>query len=589
MHKILRRQLKRLNLSHESRPSNDREWVEFLGMLDESYDQWDQVQYRLERSLEISSEEMVTLHENLRTHMLEELDKTRAVLSSVGAGLCVFDADGTIQSVNPETENLLGIAADELIGNCIADFLDTSTISGGCSAIKELLRNDRSISNYSSRMIRADGGAFPVTISINPIAISGESSSAILAFFDMTDLHNAEQELNESVALLHSTLESTADGILVVNEDGAIATYNQQFAHMWRMPEEVLAAGDDKAAIGHVLSQLVDPREFLDEVERLYMSAETSTDILHFRDGRVFERFSKPLSAVDGSGGRVWSFRDITEKVQAATARDKYAAELERLVEDLQEARDHAEKSAKLKSAILNNMSHEIRTPMTAIIGFAQVLAEELDDSHSEFIDYITSNGERLLQTVNGILDFSKLESNQFQLDLRTQNLCELTRQHLALIGPIAKNKGLALTVNCHSDPRALVDETSFGRILFNIVGNAVKFTEEGEIVVTIDEDEAGPFVSVSDTGKGIAPEFLPQVFEEFSQESDGLSRSHEGNGLGLAITRRLVDAHGGKIAVASVPERGSTFTVHFARPTFRLIKPTVIADASKATGTFGS
>jgi signal transduction histidine kinase len=373
-----------------------------------------------------------------------------------------------------------------------------------------------------------------VTYSIKAVTNADTRKSAILAFFDSTELREAQQALTETISLLHATLESTADGILVVDANGHIATFNQRFAEMWGIPQSILESGDDTAAIGHALTQLCDPREFLDEVERLYASTAESKDLLHFKAGRVRDR----------------------------EAREQHALELETLVSELETARDSAEESARMKSIILNNMSHEIRTPMTAIIGFAQILAEELDSDHIEFVNYITDNGQRLLDTINAILDFSKFEARQDVAQLETISLVEALSGHLALLKPIADSKDLYLKLIADDEFELIFDETYFARTIYNLVGNAIKFTESGGVTVSVERGTGGVHISIQDTGIGIAEEFIPKLFSEFTQESDGLTRSHNGSGLGLAITERMVTAMGGIIIVSSLKGFGSCFTV---------------------------
>ena len=247
---------------------------------------------------------------------------------------------------------------------------------------------------------------------------------------------------------------------------------------------------------------------------------------------------------------------------------DLLLEERRRYERELIQAKEKAEESARLKTAILRNMSHEIRTPITAILGFAHVLTEEVDPAQQEFVTYITENGRRLLGTLNSILDLAKLETDHVLLHLEPIDLCGAVRDAITLLSPIARRKSIRLRAELpEEDVVCLLDRNGVERILQNLVGNALKFTDAGEVVVSVARrDDGRVLLQVRDTGIGISEAFLPHVFEEFKQESTGLARSHEGSGLGLAITRRLVEAMGGTIEVESVKHSGATFTVALPR-----------------------
>ncbi len=241
--------------------------------------------------------------------------------------------------------------------------------------------------------------------------------------------------------------------------------------------------------------------------------------------------------------------------------------ERERYETELIEARDRAEESARLKTAILTNMSHEIRTPLAAILGYAQILSGEVGAQQQEFVDFIEQNGQRLMSTLNAILDLSRLEAEDLSVSRQPVNLVDASLHTVALFGPMARKKGLVLRADgMQPEVVAHVDRAAVDRILNNLVGNAIKFTEAGEVAITVEADGEWVRLCVQDTGVGIGEAFLPKLFEAFKQESSGLSRSHNGSGLGLAITRRLVQIMGGRIEVTSEKGKGTRFTVFLPR-----------------------
>ncbi len=259
---------------------------------------------------------------------------------------------------------------------------------------------------------------------------------------------------------------------------------------------------------------------------------------------------------------------------------------------ELVAAKEAAEEMSRLKSAFLANMSHEIRTPLTGIIGFATVLSKEVPDEQREFAELISTSGRRLMEMLNSVLDLAKLESNQMQLDRRRIPLVEEVKKVVDLLRSLADEKNLTLAFSApgvDDDVCIRGDRAALHRILHNLVGNAVKFTDEGRVEVKVwaNGKEAG--IDVIDSGVGIDSRFIPHLFEEFRQESSGVMRSHQGSGLGLAITKRLVDLMGAEIQVESTKGEGSCFYLTFARDLRPVRSKTDSADAAASPGTNGT
>lgn len=239
-------------------------------------------------------------------------------------------------------------------------------------------------------------------------------------------------------------------------------------------------------------------------------------------------------------------------------------AERERYEAELVDARDKAEASSRLKSAILNNMSHELRTPLTAIHGSAQILALEVDADLQEFADNIMKGGERLTETLDAIIELARLEANDLTPSTQAVNLVEVARQTCRQFSNAASTEGLMLRLETPSEGPVLatLDLPATKRVLGHLIDNAIKFTEAGEIVLTVRRVGEVAQLSVRDTGIGISVSFQPKVFEAFAQESSGLARLHQGMGLGLTIAQRLTELMGGSIVVESEQGNGSVFSM---------------------------
>ena len=229
----------------------------------------------------------------------------------------------------------------------------------------------------------------------------------------------------------------------------------------------------------------------------------------------------------------------------------------------LVDARHAAEEALRIKGAFLANMSHEIRTPLTAVIGFAELLRDEVGDEQRDLVDAIESGGHRLLATLNSVLDLARLDAGHEALRPADVDVVAHVGAGVRLFDALAARKGLALTfATALPALLARLDGGALDRVLINLVGNAVKFTQAGSIAVTLAADADTLTLAVADTGIGMSDTFLPTVFDEFRQESEGDARSHEGTGLGMAITKQLVGLMGGTIAVESAMGAGTTFTV---------------------------
>ncbi len=252
--------------------------------------------------------------------------------------------------------------------------------------------------------------------------------------------------------------------------------------------------------------------------------------------------------------------------------------------EDLRAARAQAEEMNHLKSAFLANMSHEIRTPLTGILGWAEMLGEEVSGEHTEFVDHIMLSALRLLDTLNDVLDLSRLEAGEMQPALDSLDLASVVETAARRFRADAEEKGIAFEIDVPPGLCAVADPAGFRKVVAHLVGNAVKFTPSGYVRVAADAEGDDVVLRVIDTGVGISEAFLPHLFDAFRQEDTGHTRRHEGSGLGLTLTRRLVELMGGRIEVASQRPGGSTFTVTFARGAEGHEAPPLCDPVSKAS-----
>lgn len=383
----------------------------------------------------------------------------------------------------------------------------------------------------------------------------------------------AEQALQNSERRFRTLSRFAPVGIFLTNAEGHCSYVNDRWCQVAQLsPQEAL--GDRWATTVHP----EDRQRVLDEWEKAVQAQrEFALEFRYLRtDSSVAWVFSQAMPLLSNDSqitGFIGTVSDITAHKQAEV-------ELQSQNLALEQARQLADRANQAKSDFLATMSHEIRTPMNAVIGMTGLLLNmSLTATQREYIEIIRSSGELLLTLINDILDFSKIESGKLELEQQPFNLFTCLEEALDLLAPNAAQKGLELAYLAESDVPAFIlgDVTRLRQILVNLLNNAIKFTEAGEVVVAVTARQleavssnttpielAKPLLeiqfAVRDTGIGIPADKRERLFKAFSQVDSSTTRHHGGTGLGLAISRRLSELMGGKIWVESQPGVGSTF-----------------------------
>jgi signal transduction histidine kinase len=253
--------------------------------------------------------------------------------------------------------------------------------------------------------------------------------------------------------------------------------------------------------------------------------------------------------------------------LQTFAAHSVLAIQNARLFREIEEKSRELEVASRHKSQFLANMSHELRTPLNAILGYTELILDGIYGEPTETVrgvlERVETNGRHLLGLINDVLDLSKIEAGQLTLSLGDYSMAEIVRNVITVVEPLAQDKDLALMVEVERNmPVGQGDERRLTQVLLNLVGNAIKFTDAGEISVKASATDTTFEVEVRDTGPGVLPADQEKIFEEFQQGDNSSTRRKGGTGLGLAISRRIVEMHGGSIKVRSAPQCGSTFTM---------------------------
>jgi len=494
----------------------------------------------------------ITEQRRLEREAREAADRTRLLLDSTSEGIYGIDLRGRFRFVNPAAAAAFGCTAEELIGRNAHDLVHHHRPDGEVRPSSDCLIHRTLVTGERVRVehdvfFRKDGTRFPVRYSSEPLLIDDAVVGAVVVFADITERLEAEREL----LAFRSIVEHTLDGVLFTSPDGSIHSANPAACAILRRTEDDLRrAGRDG---------IVDPTD-----ERWVVALQERARHGHHRgevrmrrgDGTTFTAEVATSLFRDERGEPRASvvFRDVSDRVAIIEERARAAAE--------------AEEASRLKSEFLASMSHEIRTPMNAVIGMTTLLLDTaLDDEQREYGESVLAAGEALLTIINDILDFSKIEAGRLELEDVEFDVGSTAEEVGEILSLEAHRKGVELLLDIDPDlPDGLCgDPARVRQVLMNLVGNAVKFTHDGEVVVSLRGEEAQDDrllirVEVRDTGIGIDPDARDRLFESFTQADAATTRRYGGTGLGLAISRRLVQAMGGEIGVDSTPGLGSTF-----------------------------
>ena len=377
------------------------------------------------------------------------------------------------------------------------------------------------------------------------------------AFQDISAQRHAEQALRNSLNNLQRTLEATDEGIFGYDgsdPSGKLLFANDRLFELWNIPlADAPSTGRNEIIIA-ARKLFIDPDLEVQRIGEILALGVVHEDKVPLRDGRVFFRRSIPLK--EGSQvSRVWSFRDITAE--------------ERAKAELQASRDEARQANAAKSEFLSRMSHELRTPMHAIMGMVALARRRMVDPQGlEQLGKAKAAADHLLSLINDILDLSKIEAGQLTLEQANFRLIDVIHNLVNLVGQKAADKGLELLIDPHegiTDRPLRGDSLRLGQILLDLVGNAIKFTQQGTVVVRILPIEDGPTglllrFEVRDNGIGISAEEQQRLFVAFEQADGSMTRKFGGTGLGLSISKRLARLMDGEIGVNSSTDQGSTF-----------------------------
>ncbi len=501
----------------------------------------------------------------------KEARKLAMVANHTSNAVIITDAQERIEWTNAGFTRITGYTLDEVRGKRPADFLKGPRTDPATSKIMREGIATRAGFNVEIVNYGKAGNSYWLHIEVQPLHDKDGVFTGFMAIeSDITDRKLAEQKLQANEQRLVA-LTTHAPGVFfqfeVAPDDGrSFAFLSAGFRDLFGFdPAEVLAQP----------ARLYASVDYTHR-ERVYIHLEkavaatgpwSDTFPIHRPDGILRWINARSTASVRPDGTKVWFgvLADITELQEARQASEDLNAQLAETAETARQAAVRAEQANIAKSQFLAMMSHEIRTPMNGVIGMTSLLMDTpLTREQKEFAEIIRVSGESLLSLINDILDFSKIESGHMDLETEVFSVHECIESTLDLLAPKAASKGIDLLYEVADGVPAEVrgDVTRVRQILVNLVGNALKFTEHGEVEVSVraNSETRSLIFSVRDTGIGIPSDALGKLFRSFTQVDSSTTRKYGGTGLGLAISKRLAELMGGRMWVESTPGVGSTF-----------------------------
>ena len=506
----------------------------------------------------------------------ETAQRMQSIVDTATDAIITMDKGAKILTFNLAAEKMFGYKLEEVLGKNIKMLMPFNHSRLHDEYLRNYQKTGKSKIIGVGRELEGlhkNGNLFAIHLGISEVT-TGDGFIYTGLVRDISEQKNAEWEKNKSLALLEAILESTDNGILVTGVQGETLRTNTRFRGLWNLSEDLLDSGNDRIMMKHILEKLSDPFKFTNELNKFNDDLTIEVlDTLNFKDGRIFERSSRPMFVEDEVQGRVWSFRDITQRTQAEHS--------------LINAKEQAELAAQAKGAFLASMSHEIRTPMNGVLGMLGLLQQsKLNVEQSRHAKLARSSADSLLSLINDILDFSKVEAGKLELEILDFDLRSQLGDFSESISNKAEEKGLELILDVSGIHQSMVmgDPSRLRQILNNLVSNAIKFTHQGEIILRASAiEEAGHKIrlhcSVEDTGIGIPDDKQHALFDSFTQVDTSTTREYGGTGLGLAISKKLCEIMGGGISVSSTLGKGSRFDFNIllnASEHAKLVQPTV-------------
>ncbi|HOO32361.1 MAG TPA: PAS domain S-box protein [Thermotogota bacterium] len=491
----------------------------------------------------------------------ENEENLRTTLNSIGDAVIITDMNACVTGMNPIAQAITGCRLEQCKGSHVSKVLKILSDENGKeipSSIENMINHNlKTIITRNVVLVSKDGKRYQIAETASPIFDrEGTISGVVLVFRDITEDHRLREILRQSEEKYRTYIESAPLGVFIFDNNQHFLDVNASACRMSGFSREEL--------INRTIP-------FLDNTESDGTEEEKFNTLKAHGNITVERRMKKrdggeivaSLTAVALPDGRYIAFAsDITAKKRAEF-------ELKKANDQLKKEKHLAEEANRTKGEFLANMSHELRTPLNGILGFSQILKEtDLKPEQEEYIDDVIYSSKNLIHIIEDILDYSKIEAGHFDIVYERTNLVKLLNNSVKIIAPPARKKGLKVNLSIDKGIQGyyLTDSLRLNQVIVNLLGNAVKFTEKGQIdfdICLLENSVEKALISfnITDTGIGIAEEVQEKILQYFTQADYSITRRYGGTGLGLAISNSILNMMGASLIIKSKPGEGSSFS----------------------------
>ena len=505
--------------------------------------------------------EDISERKRLERDLIKSNETFRAAINTTDLGYWGVNLDGFIIDVNAAYAQFSGYSRQELIGMHITDLdaLEDETITS--KRIEHVMSDG--YERFRSIHLRKDGSRWPVEVVTSYSPLDGGR------FFVFLEDITAKVETERREKEYRTRLENSKANLNNAQRIARLGnwSFNLLSDHLTWSEEvfEVLGMNPDDVAPSYgnfIRAVHEDDRDFVDRTFRDSLKTRQPFQLEHRirrpRDGIVRWVHERCEYTVDESG-----------KVLRSDGTVQDISDRKRMENALIEAKQDAERANHAKSEFLANMSHDLRTPLNAIIGFSEMMCQEmfgaLPKQYKEYSELIEKSGKSLLKSVNSILDLSKIEAGKFELEIQETRVGDLVDEAISLLDVLAEEKGIHLVNRTHNTHALTLDPVRIGQVLVNVIGNAIKFTENGSVTVSNRSDATVHRIIVTDTGAGMTDDQIAVALQPFGQvHGTAMTRSQPGTGLGLTLSQKVMELHGGSLEISSTPGVGTRVELTF-------------------------
>lgn len=489
-----------------------------------------------------------------RKRIEETTLKLSKAIEQSPSSIIITDIKGNIEYVNPKFVSVTGYQREEVLGKNPRILKSHTHNKSFYENLWSTILNGRDWrGEFHNR--KKSGELYWEEAIISPLFNeNGEITHFIAVKEDITEKKLMLEQIVESESRFRSVWENSLDGMRLLDENGIIVDVNEAYCNLVEMDINQLRGKPLNVVYEFKDTSKESLKRFMERFRNRTVEKKFEVETNLWNGRKIWLELSNSFIEFPGNRTLLLSiFRDVTDKKQ--------------MIDDLIDAKVKAEEMNRVKSYFFANMSHELRTPLVGILGFSEVLKGELKDQPdlARMIDLINTSGQRLLETLNMILNISKLEAGKLEVRLTDANIIPLLETSFNLFSSLAKKKNLNYKFIKPSDEIICrIDPSLFQNIFNNLINNAIKFTKQGSVTLNVEIKQNSVIIEVIDTGIGIPESHQSLIWEDFRQASEGINRSFEGTGLGLTIVKKYTELLGGKISLDSKVGRGSKFTVEF-------------------------